>query len=292
MKKVLFIINPNSGRDRQKAIESLIRVNLDRTLFHYEIALTAYPGHATTLAKKAAETGTDIVAVAGGDGSVNEAAQGILDSSALLALIPLGSGNGLARALKIPRDVPGALRIINAQKVKNIDAGFANGRLFLSNAGVGFDALVARLFAHNTGRGLINYTRLVIDSLGKYRCKSYTLLINGERITEKAFFVAAANGNQFGYDFKIAPQALPDDGQLDICIMRPLRLGGLGIVALQALTGKIHDSRYVKRFPASEVTITRDEPLKWMQVDGDAAEVENDRVTISIRPKAIGVMIP
>lgn len=292
MKKLLLIVNQKSGRDRQKKLDALLSKYLDTKVFTYEIAFTGYQGHAVALAKSAASSGTDIVAAVGGDGSVNEVARGLLGTDTLLAVIPKGSGNGLARALKIPMDTRHSIEIINRQKVRKIDAGFANGHLFLSNAGVGFDSLIARLFAKNTGRGLINYARLVVDSLGKYRCKHYTLQANGMQMKEKAFFVAVANGDQFGYDFKIAPLAQLDDGRLDVCIMKPLGITGLGVVAVQALTGRLKRSRYAKWIYTDHITIARDEPLHWMQVDGDALPVENDKVTIHLQPKAISVIIP
>ncbi|GAA4310241.1 diacylglycerol kinase family protein [Compostibacter hankyongensis] len=292
MKRVLFIINQKSGTDRRKQLGRVIARELDGTRFSSEIVFTGYRGHAVTLAREGVQAGVDIIAAVGGDGSVNEVAQGMEGSDALLAVIPKGSGNGLARTLGIPRDTGRAIRLINRQHTRWIDAGTANGHLFLSNAGVGFDALIARLFARNTGRGLLNYTKLVLHSLGKYQHKHYHLEADGHLLHEKAFFVAVANGTQFGYDFKIAPGALPDDGWLDLCVMHPLRMTNLPHVGLQALTGRLRNNAYIQQLRCRRVRITRDEPLEWMQVDGDALPVENGYVEIGLRPRALRVIVP
>lgn len=292
VKQALFIINQASGTDRRKTLEDLLAHHLDASVVRHEIAFTAYRGHATELAREGVKNGAQIIAAVGGDGSVNEVAQGMLGSSAALAVIPAGSGNGLARALGISRSAGRAIRLLNAMNIRRIDVGWANDKLFLSNAGVGFDALIARLFAKNTGRGLTNYAKLVIGSFKKYQSKHYHLETDQGEFHEQAFFVAAANGNQFGYDFKIAPDAELDDGLLDICIMQPLKMRDLPLVSVQALAGKLQNNVYASHVRCRSVVITREEPLEWMQVDGDAFPVENGKVTIRVQPHALPFIVP
>lgn len=291
MKKILFIINPTSGTDEKKKFPSQLNKLLDKKIFSYEIAYTEYRGHAIELAADAAKKGIEIVTAVGGDGSVNEAAQGILGTETILAIVPRGSGNGLARSLKIPVDTEKVIERINHYKAKTIDAGLANGHLFLSNAGAGFDALIARLFAGRSQRGFINYSKLVMQTVRQYHSAHYHLNIDGKESYEQAFFVTAVNGNQFGYNFKIAPKALLDDGLLDLCIMKPLRTTHLAPVSFKSLTGTLEGSRYAKYIRCKHIVITSDEPLKWLQVDGDALEVKDNLIDIRIKPKCLKVIV-
>lgn len=291
MKRILFIINPKSGTDGKKDFPSQVDHVLNKKLFSYEIAYTEYPGDAIELSAQAAKDGVEIVTAIGGDGSVNEVAQGILGTDSTLAIIPRGSGNGLARSLKIPRNTEKALERINHFKTKTIDVGYANGHLFLSNAGAGFDTLIARLFKDRSQRGFMNYSKLVMQAVHNYPSKHYHLTVDGKEIHEQAFFVTAANGNQFGYNFKIAPHASSDDGVLDVCIMKPLRVKHLATVSLKSLTGRLEGSQYAKYIRCKSLIITREEPLEWMQVDGDAVEVKDNRININIQPACLTVVV-
>lgn len=291
MRKILFIINPKSGTDEKKHFSSQASHILDKKLFSYEIAYTEYRGHATALAADASQKGTEIIIAIGGDGSVNEVAQGMIGTESILAIVPRGSGNGLARSLKIPLNTARSLERINRFRTRMIDAGYANNHLFLSNAGVGFDTLIARLFKNRTQRGLINYTKLVMQAVSRYPSKHYHLIADGKKMDERAFFVAAANSDQFGYNFKIAPNALLDDGLLDVCIMKPLRPWNLPQVSFKSLTGRLEGSRYTVHIRCRNLIITREEPLEWLQVDGDAFEVKDNRVDIYIRPHCLNVIV-
>lgn len=292
IRQVLFIVNRRAGTDEKKAFPAAVARALDPALFSWRIAMTEYQGHATELARAAAAEKMDIVAVVGGDGSVNEAARGLWGSGTALAIIPRGSGNGLARFLDIPLDTAGALETLSTGKPHAIDAGFANGHLFLSNAGVGFDAVIATLFASSRGRGLAGYARLVIRALVRYRPQTYRVEADGARWSGPAFFITAANGGQFGYGFRIAPQARIDDGLLDICIMRPLRWWELAPVSLKALRGKLPGSRYAEYLRCRSLVVEGPAPLEALQTDGDAVPVTNCAVRMELRPAAIRVLVP
>lgn len=292
MKTISFIINRLSGNIRPKLLAEQLDRTIDHSQYNYTLSYTEYAGHATELALRAAGEGAAIVAAVGGDGSVNEVAKGIIGTSARLAIIPMGSGNGLARSLGIPRDTVSALRLINRNLFRKIDIGYANGHLFLSNAGVGFDALIARQFSQCKRRGLIHYARLVAKSYRRYEPSEYNVKIDGKPYLEKAFFINVANGNQMGYDFKISPHARLDDGILDICVMKPLNLVKLGTVSLQSLSGNYHHNQNVRHLKGKKIEITS-ECLEWMQIDGDAMEVVKDHaVRIHMKPRAISVITP
>jgi len=272
-KHLVFIINPKSGVDRQKEIKQGIDNNLDVNQFSYEIKHTEYAKHGTVLAKEAAQNNAYAVVAVGGDGSVNDIVQGLLDTETILAIIPKGSGNGMARTLGIPLDTNEAIKVINKNNVAPMDIGFANNRAFISNAGVAFDALISKKFAKSTRRGLLMYSWLITKYMWLYRSWDWDITIDGKAIKERAFVVNVANGQQFGYNFRIAPMASYSDGMLDLVIIKrfPKILGAS--LAIRGLTGTILGSPFVKHYSGKEITVSNPS-LALMQRDGDAHACE------------------
>ncbi len=290
MKQLVFIVNPRAGVEREKEIMRAIEANIDHSRYAYEIQHTEYARHGTELARKAAENGAFAVVAVGGDGSVNDVAQGLLGTNTVLAIIPKGSGNGMARTMKIPLDVNEAMKVINNGFVVNMDVAFANDRPFISNAGVAFDALISKKFAKSLRRGLAVYSYLVTKYMWLYKPWSFDITIDGKAIKEKVFMINVANGQQFGYNFKIAPKADYTDGVLDLVIIRsfPKILGGL--IALRAMNGTINGSPYVTHLTGKEITISHPD-LKLMQTDGDAHACEN-HIKFTVKPGAQKVIVP
>lgn len=291
MRKILFIINRKAGTDREKRLDGIIRRYLTPKAFSVQIRHLEYLGHGTDLAREAVVNGIDTVVAVGGDGSINEIAQGLVGTNTALAIIPLGSGNGLARALKIPLKVSRALEVIADGKRQAIDVGYANEYLFLSNAGVGFDALVADQFRHKTKRGLWGYAKLVIKSFSSYKGPSYEISVDGKQMQERAFLLSVANGNQFGYEFKLAPTANVFDGKLDVCVVPPIRFLELIPIGLYSLLGNIDKTRYMQHYTGETIVVKSDE-LLHLQVDGDAVPLKEDgKVAFRIHPGALQVIV-
>lgn len=289
-KHLVFIVNPRSGTDRVKAIQSAIDAGIDTSIYTHETLYTERAAHATELAQKAAAAGAHIVVAVGGDGSVREVAMGLMGTHTALGIIPKGSGNGMARTLRIPLKVAEAVQVINAGTLCRIDIGYVNDNLFISNAGVGFDALISGKFARSKRRGLAAYSWLVTRHLWMYNDWDWRITIDGEVHKERAFLVNVANGQQFGYNFKIAPLASYTDGMLDVTIIRkfPKMLGGS--LLIRALNGAIHKSPYVKHYRAKEVSISHPD-LRVMQTDGDAHPCSN-RLDFRIMHDALNIIVP
>ena len=184
-KKIRFIINPKSGTARRRSVPALVESLLDKSLFESETSYTKAPGHATELAREAAERSYDIVVAVGGDGSVNEVAAGLIGSDTAMGIIPMGSGNGMARHLRIPMDTIQAVQLFNRCSVEPIDTLLANGRVCVGTLGVGFDAHVAHLFAHSTVRGYSTYVKLVLREFYKYQSRQYQLEVDGRPVTDE-----------------------------------------------------------------------------------------------------------
>lgn len=290
MRHLVFIINPRAGTDRIKALQQTIESYLDQQRFSWEIQYTAYAKHGTELARKAAGKGAFAVVAVGGDGSVNDVAKGLYGTETALAIIPKGSGNGLARSLEIPADEVKAIELINQCRQIRMDLAFANDELFVSNAGVAFDALISEKFAASQRRGLTVYSWLVVKHMWMYREWEWDIMIDGEKLKETAFIINVANGRQFGYNFKIAPGASWTDGLLDVVIVRKFPKIYGGIMALRLLKGTIIQSPYVKHFHAKEVVISHPN-LKSLQTDGDAHPAAG-HVHFKIKPAAQKVIVP
>lgn len=268
-KKTTIIVNPISGIGRQKKIETLLKDNLNQDLFDYTVRYTERIHHGTDLAREAVEQGCDCVVAVGGDGSVNDVAQGLKDTGITMGIIPCGSGNGLARSLKIPLKPALAIRQLNQMNEHTIDSIVINDRwLSVNAAGVGFDAYIARLMHAAKTRGFAAYTNLILREYASYESNIYRLSIDGHTIDRKAWFIAIANGRQFGYNLSVAPKADLCDGLIDISIIDKIPLDHIAITAPLAFMNLLDHSQHAEMFRAREVTIEGN-VHKWVNIDGE-----------------------
>ena len=279
MKNIAFIINPISGgRETQAAkrkLPKLIMQTLDAEQWLPNIVFTERAGHAAELSRQFARMGFDAVVAVGGDGTVNEVAQGLRDTQTALGIVPMGSGNGFARHLNIPIRPNKAIEMINHSEPISVDYGLANGHLFVSTCGTGFDALVADHFAGSSKRGFTTYLQNVLKEAFSYQPQTYHIVGDGLDVTHKAFLITFANANQWGYEAIIAPKASVQDGKMDIMLMSSHALLGSASLALRLFTGSIDDSHFMDTLRAKEVTLER-ESVAPFHLDGDPIEMEKD----------------
>ena len=174
-KDITFIINPKSGTHSKDEIPAIIESTLDPDQFNYELRFTEYRGHASEIAKECTEKGCDIVAAVGGDGTVNEVARSLTHTNSALAIVPSGSGNGLARHLCLPMDAKKSIEIINPCKIENFDYGVINDLPFFCTCGMGFDAFISLKFAEAGKRGPITYVENVLKEGLKYKPETYVV---------------------------------------------------------------------------------------------------------------------
>ncbi|MCU0369803.1 MAG: diacylglycerol kinase family lipid kinase [Bacteroidales bacterium] len=287
--KICFISNPVSGLRRSGRIEDLVRQNLDLDKFEYAIFETKSPKDAMRLASEAVKDNFDIIVASGGDGTVNEVVQGIGNSPVSLGIIPNGSGNGLARHLEIPMEPEKAIRLINRLNTRTIDIASINGYPFASIAGLGFDARVANKYRKVKKRGFYGYLRVVTREFFRYREREYSLTFNDQKLTRKALLLSVANSNQFGYNTIIAPKAEPDDGLLDVVIMKKFPIGEIPRMIGLLFTGKIDQSSYTESYQTREIFITRKRGRR-VNIDGEAVKMGKE-IFIRIQPSAIKVIV-
>lgn len=215
-RRIRFVINPVAGTRRKHRIPDKIERMLDKERYDFDIVYTQGRGHATQLAAEAAAEGWDVLAIAGGDGSVNEAATGLLGTKTALAILPMGSGNGLARHLGYSPWVKSTFQVINTGVTADIDVGYVNDQAFFSLVGIGFDAFVAKLFDREKTRGLATYGLAAMAGLLRYDGIRFSLESPVRNLEEEAFMINVCNANQYGYDFRVAPDASVTDGYFDV----------------------------------------------------------------------------
>ena len=268
MPKTCFILNPTAGPNRRHDMPALIARHFGALGGAYEIRLTECAGHAIELARQAAAEGFEVVAAVGGDGTVNEVGRGLLGTAAALGIVPQGSGNGLARHLKVPLGLPAALRRLAAPIFSRMDVGMINGHPFFCTAGLGFDAHVSQHFALAGSRGLSTYLRVTLYEYRRYRPVAVHVNLNGQQITTGCYVLAFANASQYGNNVYIAPHADLRDGLLDVCLIDELPPLRAFRVSLAMALGNLPQSKAADYFRVPRGRVVAESPIGF-HVDGD-----------------------
>ncbi len=288
-KKILFIINPISGTTNKSNVPEKINDWLDHDLYAPEICESQYVGHASEMASQAVADGFDVVVAVGGDGTINEVARTLVHTRTALGIIPLGSGNGLARHLLIPIDIKKSVDIINACQVKDLDYGVIDGHPFFCTCGMGFDAFVSMKFAEDGRRGPITYIQKVLEEGLNYKPETYELQDDEGRETHKAFLISCANASQYGNNAYIAPHASMSDGLMDIVIMEPFDLLDAPQIAIDMFSKTLDKNSKIKSFRTRHLCIHRSSP-GVIHYDGDPVMAGSD-IDIRIEAKGIPIIV-
>jgi len=271
-------------------LSEIVSSSLNSRHYNWEILYSESAGHLTELSRAAAAECADIIAAVGGDGTLNLVAGGMIGSKSVLAVIPAGSGNGLARHLNIPIDIAESLKIIGKGKKQLIDTLTVNDRLCISIAGVGFDALVAKKFSEETRRGFFSYFKIVTNEYTYYRPRKYRMEIDGRQVVREALFVSFANTNQFGYNTIISPEASISDGLVDVCIVKKVPLWHAPRVVGLLLTRRIDSSGFVEIIRARNVKLSRNKNRE-VNIDGEPVKLTKD-LHIAVNPGSLSVIVP
>jgi len=244
------------------------------------------------LAREAVVEGFDLVVAVGGDGTVNEVVCGLANSGVPLGIVPAGSGNGLAREFGIPMKMKEACRTLIQGRTRVVDVGKIENRFFLGTAGVGYDALTVRIFEEKWGsrRGLLPYFHVAFTGFLEYKAHQVTLKFNDHQITVLPLLVTAANTTQFGGGAVIAPQARPDDGLLDICIIHDLSFLKAFFHWPKLFSGRIDRLPQWEVYRTDSLEISSDFPLP-VHVDGEPI-AESTHVHIKLLPGALQIRVP
>jgi diacylglycerol kinase (ATP) len=300
VQKISVILNPKSGRGqgalRRPELEHLLTEAAQKArhsggCFKWEILETHAPGHGIELAAQAVEQGADIVAAAGGDGTLNEVVNGLVGTGARLGLLPFGTGNDCARHLGIGTDLAKGVQTVLFGRPHPADLGRVHGRWFINVAGCGFDAVVAERVnrGFRTLRGTSAYIAAVIHSLMTFPPARLRLTVDGELHELRALMCSVANTSSYGGGMRIAPDAQIDDGLFDICVIK--EAGRVEFLrAFPRVFRGLHTTHpKVLMFRARNVLVESDPPLPVL-IDGDIFGTTPAEFTLT--PHAIDIMVP
>ncbi|MCZ2458286.1 MAG: YegS/Rv2252/BmrU family lipid kinase [Chitinophagales bacterium] len=297
-RKIIYIINPISGTRVKTGLEKMIVQKTNTAGIPFEIFPSVASGDYSFLHPVIREKKITDVVIAGGDGTVSQVINGLMQHDVNFGIIPCGSGNGLAFAAKIPRRPERALDIIFKGKAIATDGFNINEHFSCMLAGLGLDAKVAYDFTQQSTRGLKTYIRLVIRNFFSVKPFSFEIELNKTKLELDAFFISIANSNQFGNNFKIAPKASLHDGLLDIVIATRQTKISFFLQTLRQITGLVDLQ--------SETVVSKNKSLIYFQtkgltifnrssapfhIDGEPAEIP-DKLKIGIREKCFRLLQP
>jgi len=299
--KTELIINLTAGGGKPRPHLKTIFKYLKENGFNFKVSYTSHHAEAIELARKAADQGMDLIVSIGGDGTVNEIVNGIMKSKndPSLGIIPLGWANDFIKSTDIPFDIIGACKILIKGKTKKIDIGTVNGQIYFANVcGVGFDAEVAHLANQlknrhpnwNSLSAFVYVFATVKKLLSPFSCHNVKIKFDGQEIHSKVLFIAISNGKIYGGRFKITPEAILDDGLLEICLVEEMgRFKYLSIIP-KVFKGTHKSIKGIHFYKAKEVIIQFSEPV-LAQVSGEVIEGQKE-FTIILLPKSLKLIVP
>lgn len=297
-RKIIYLINPISGTKGKSSLRELIARKTKERHIDFEIIHTNASGDYEFLKQKITKERITDAVICGGDGTVSAVAASLIGVPVNIGIIPMGSGNGLALAAKIPTQVSKALDIIFEGRASFIDGFYVNNEFSCMLCGIGFDAQVAHEFAKQKKRGLQTYIKIAAINFFKTNPYSFEIRLKNKSLSVDAFFICIANGNQFGNNFIIAPKASLHDGLIDIVIVKKMSKFLLPFSVLNQVSGinsmeninEYAEKKHIIYFQTASLTILNINNAP-MHIDGDPKKT-SARFEIKVVPKALKLIQP
>ena len=279
-RKIVYLINPISGTYKKEDIKLLIQDITTAQNIPFEIVPTNASGNYGFLKEKIETEGITDVVIVGGDGTVNQVVSSLYETADVnFGIIPVGSGNGLAYAAGIPKKPKDAIHHLFNGTPKYVDAFTLNGKFSCMLSGLGFDANVAQDFSSSASRGLLTYTQQSLLNFFKAQPYQFEVTVDGFTFFTESYFISIANGNQFGNNVTIAPQANLSDGLLDIVIVQKMSKAQLPFAVLHQIRGNNKLKKFVNEISTQNIlyfqteTITiKNLKLAPLHIDGEPTE--------------------
>ena len=291
--KYFLIVNLIAGQGRCKAAFPKVKAAFERRHIAYDLHYTNEPMEAVDVAKMGIEAGFTRIIAMGGDGTVNEVANGLLGSNAALGVIPAGTGNDFARVMGIPCDPVDAVRVLPQGVERMIDVGrVADGRYFVNGLGIGIDAQVARdVLAMERLRGAPAYIYAAVKEV--FRFEAFPVRLEGQGIAEdlRCISLGVSNGKYCGGGFMLAPRATVDDGLIDVAAIGDFPKVERLFRLPQARAGKHLKLSQVRYVQVPRITLASEAKL-IAHMDGEPYEVPQGTFSVSVVPKALRVLVP
>lgn len=288
---ILFVVNPFAGIGNIGKLSNRISKSLHNSRYSALVVVADETTDLQTLVQGHLNSGCNKVFAVGGNAAVSRVATHLVNTHASLGIVPIGSGNGLARHLRIPLDIDKAIKLVHRQKIAMIDYGLANSTPFFCNAGFGFDADMAIRFNTLTKRNFWNYTLATVSEFSRAKSKLYRINSDGHNIHKEVFSISVANATRYGHNAIIAPDADTADGFLDVTIISPFPKIFAPSIATKLFNGKISKSRYVEIFRVSQLEVEPEDSSSAMHLDGIAMATGNS-VAFGIKPLGLKVYVP
>ena len=299
--KAELIVNLTAGGGKPHKYLNTVLEYLKENGLKFKVCTTSHQGEAVELAQRAADNGAELIVSVGGDGTVNEIVNGIMKSKndPPLGIIPLGWANDFIKSTDIPSDTIEACKILVQGKIKEIDVGIINEKIYFANiCGIGFDAEVARLAnqmkSKHPNLRILSAFVYVFASIKKllsaFSYHDVKIKFDGQEIHTKTLFIAISNGKFYGGRFKITPEAILDDGLLEVCVVE--EMGRLKyLMSIPKVFRGTHESiKGINFYRAKEVLIQSSMPI-LAQVSGEVIEGQKE-FTITLLPKSLKLIVP
>jgi diacylglycerol kinase (ATP) len=291
--RYFLIVNLIAGQGRCKEVYPKVKLELDRLRLDYDLHYTNEPLEAIDVARMGVEAGFTHIVAMGGDGTVNEVANGLIGADAVLGVIPAGTGNDFVRMMGMPSDPIEAVRSLGRSRETVVDLGrLADDRYFINGVGIGLDAQVARdVLAMERMRGAPAYLYAAVKEI--FRFRAFPIEIQGEGIDEKmtCLSLGLANGKYCGGGFMLAPRADATDGLIDIAAIGDFPRAERLIRLPQARAGKHLGLSRVHYHQTPEATVSSSAKL-IAHIDGEPYRLPGDSFRVCAVPKALRVLVP
>lgn len=292
MKNIHFIVNPLAGRGNHSISQKFLEDFFDKKEYAVTIKSSDYKKHAKTLTLSSIAEGATIIVACGGDGTINEVASCLVHTDIVLGIIPLGSGNGLASNLKIPKNIEPAIALIKTARVKKIDVGRINEHYFFSNTGIGIDAQVIKHYENSNQRKLTSYIKSTLKALRGVSYKNKVIVeINGETVQTYPFLLFISNSNEMGYNISLTPMASLQDGLLDVLIVSQISMLKSVLFGFLILIKRHHLIKEAQSYQSNAIQISQANRETYAsQIDGEFFNINSDAITISLLEQSLYVI--
>tara|TARA_Y100000992_G_C21192557_1_gene456319 strand:+ start:95 stop:973 length:879 start_codon:yes stop_codon:yes gene_type:complete len=290
MEKIFFIINVSNQKKLNKII---LKINsfFKAHKITYFIFQSEYKGHAIKLTKKAIDEKATSVVACGGDGTVNEIGSLLIGTNIKLGIIPLGSGNGIARHFKIPFKLNNCLNIIALNKHELIDVGKVNSRYFIGNMGLGFESEFIKQYNAINKHGIYYYFIAFIKGLYHFKFSKFEISFDNKKIIVKPFMMLVSNLNQQGYNFTVTPNASCNDGYLNFALFQMtslMKTMKFLIFLILRIKNTSIIRHLIKKIKIKNLSFNK----YYLQLDGEKIFVDEPEIVISIIKKRLKIIIP
>ena len=295
-----LIVNPVAGRGATVRVIEPLEKKLREHGIDFTMALTTRPGEGTEIARRME---AQYVVAVGGDGTVNEVANGLIGSERPMGVIPSGSGNDFVKMIGVRTKVDQAIEVLLGKKIRRIDVGTVKcsggesqdtsppgTSYFVNGVGLGFDAAVAaRMREIRYLRGTLVYIAAVFQMLGRFSAPEFKVTTDGTSSTSRNLLIAVGNGTCAGGGFYLTPKALIDDGLFDVCLIDNINVPTILRLMPRVMRGKHLDAPEAKFFQTKEITFECDRDF-FVHADGQIVGRNVRSVHVELMPKALRVI--